>query len=777
MIVYIVFQGKPSLTGTTIVDVIILDRNDNPPVFSGLFSVAVAEDIPLNSLILTLTSNDLDTAVNSAVNYHFLSGLDAHLLSLDPLSGEITNNKNMDAENKEWLRPNVQVSDSAFISTTQVTIHLLDVNDCCPKFLEPVFVFDVYESQRVPTFVGQLIATDQDISSPNNDFYFSLRRPSKLFQLDANSGKIFALRPLMFCRTDDDCRINVHILDVTVTDLGMPYLSSHASVNITVIDYYKQAPVFFDALYTSAVPVNVSVGTEILVVQANHHVDIGHSAHISYSVIGGNGTGYFAVDEHCGEMTVNHALTNQRDRMLVVTVKAEDLGHPVQSSEAEVFIYITDSNNHFPRFSEDFIFMAHIREDVPSGFSIITFSATDSDPGLNGEVRFSIDGGNEDSFFTIHPISGLLTVVQQLDYEAKRQHILNVTSRDQGLFSKSVSHLFTLNVVDIDDNLPVFRQRVFDAFVPENVEPGTTILELQAEDVDSGHNAVIRYSLHGEKTLFSVEKYLGFLIVDGILDYEIRHQYTLTAVVYNPHENITDPVIFKNQTAVVMVYVTSVNEYRPQFQEHFFLVDVSENVEIGSTVATLHAIDRDRGVDGTVYYFFVGDSNLRGFALNLTTGDLTVAARADYESLPLVHVTAMVKNWGSVFGNDTDTCVVKVIVRDANDPPVFTQDIYFVDIVEEGASGVHVFTVTAVDDDDLSTGVSHFSYSIAGGNGDHTFAIDPATGTITSTGLHPLDRELISQYNLTILVEDHGEPPMSGWWLSYNIVCIYCTYC
>ena len=62
------------------------------------------------------------------------------------------------------------------------------------------------------------MATDRDISSPNNEFYFSLRRPSTLFQLDAETGRITALRPLTYQRNfDGPAAANTHTLEVRCT--------------------------------------------------------------------------------------------------------------------------------------------------------------------------------------------------------------------------------------------------------------------------------------------------------------------------------------------------------------------------------------------------------------------------------------------------------------------------------------------------------------------------------------------------------------------------------
>jgi hypothetical protein len=92
---------------------------------------------------------------------------------------------------------------------------------------------------------------------------------------------------------------------------------------------------------------------------------------------------------------------------------------------------------------------------------------------------------------------------------------------------------------------------------------------------------------------------------------------------------------------------------------------------MNSTVVTIHASDRDKGVDGVVYYYLVGSSNLQGFALDPLSGSVRVVQRPDYESSPSILLMAIAKNWGSVLGNDTDYCYINITVQ------VRKEDIFF----------------------------------------------------------------------------------------------------
>lgn len=753
-------QGSPRKTATSTVKITIQDQNDNRPVFSGLFSVAVPEDLPLNSVVMTVTSTDRDTPPYANATYQFISDSESVYFAIDPMSGIITNIRTLDAETKERYRPKVSVSDSVFTQQTEVTIRLLDVNDNAPQFGSPLS-FDFREGQPRGTPIGQLLASDLDISSPNKDFYFSLKRPSTLFELDAETGQITALTSMEFGQAEDgQVSMNVYTLEVLVTDLGVPSLSSQTVVTISITDANNHAPIFEQSDYMSAVPENAGVRTSILQVQAHDYLDVGMNAEVKYSTSSGNGSTLFGVDETTGVVFVSQSIQGLRGRYYSLVITATDKGNPPQSSVASVVLSVTDINRYSPVFLNN-SFQFSLLEDVPLGYLVTTFSATDQDSGLNGQVRFSITGGNEAGLFALDSTTGRLTVAGSLDYEKQHAYMLNITAWDLGLLSKSASRIYTVSLLDINDNDPMFNQSVYYAFVPENASPGTIILIVSADDRDSGNNSIVKYALSGDPSAgreFIIDESQGLISTKGNLDYETRDFYSLSVTAYNPAWGNST---MRKSVAQVRVYVTGINEYPPRFVQKSYSVSVSESVAMNTTVLTLLATDQDKGVDGIIYYYLVGASNLQGFALEPLTGALKVVGRPDYESSPVIILTALVKNWGSIAGNDTDTCIISITVKDANDPPVFKEQIYIANIPEDSPKDTSVKTVSAVDND-FQEENRQFSYKIESGNEGRWFSIDPSFGEIKTTGFGQLDRETVPDYRLIVVAIDRGIPPQTG---------------
>lgn len=83
---------------------------------------------------------------------------------------------------------------------------------------------------------------------------------------------------------------------------------------------------------------------------------------------------------------------------------------------------------------------------------------------------------------------GLLFLSAPLDYEKQRFHRLTIRAVDHGLPSLSSTQTLTVEVGDINDQLPVFEQNIYNASVAENRDPGEPVIRVSATDEDSGNN-------------------------------------------------------------------------------------------------------------------------------------------------------------------------------------------------------------------------------------------------------------------------------------------------
>lgn len=110
--------------------------------------------------------------------------------------------------------------------------------------------------------------------------------------------------------------------------------------------------------------------------------------------------------------------------------------------------------------------------------------ASDSDSGVNGEVTYSLEEDDEDETFLLNPVTGVFNVTRALDYERQRYYILTAKAQDGGGQASTVRAYF--NILDVNDNPPVFDTGVYSASVSESLPAGSSIVTVRASDADDG---------------------------------------------------------------------------------------------------------------------------------------------------------------------------------------------------------------------------------------------------------------------------------------------------
>lgn len=753
LIVEAVDQGLPQRTGTTSVLVTILDKNDNPPRFSRLFSVNVTENAEIGTFVIQVTSSDLDSGENANATYSFTEN-PGHKFSIDPISGNVTVTEYLDREQQDEYVLKVAAFDGSWRAETALTITIQDQNDNAPEFEHSYYSFNFLELQSNISLVGQVTANDRDKQGPNSIISYSLQQPSDLFSIDPATGELFSKRTLHYRHSHMiSSPENIYSLIVLAIDNGKPPMYSDCLVNINVVDSNNNAPKFEQKRYLSPVPSAATIGQKIVQVLAEDEFDFGINAEIDYLIVGGNSAGNFTINKNDGWISANKTLTNGPGEAYKLLVRAVDRGVPPQQDETEVTIIVTGENRHSPVFTA-LSYQVIVPENEPIGSAILTVTASDIDDGPNGMVRYSISGGNEREEFIIDPQSGIITIQQSLDYDLIQEYHLNITAQDLGFKPRNAVAMVTVILTDINDHPPVFNQSVYHAYLPENQPINSFVFKAVATDKDSPRNAIIRYSIVNgmNSDMVGISPTTGEITSRVSFDYEEENEFDITIKASNPDSSMSS-------VATVIIHITGVNEFYPTFLQPVFHFDVSESAEIGTTVGMIQATDKDDGTDGKVYYLLVGSSNDKGFSIHCDTGMIRVARNLDRETQSRVVLTVMAKNSGGIRGNDTDEAQVIISIQDGNDPPEFLQHKYEASISEDAAVGTKIIAVKAIDKDVRSQN-NQFSYSIIGGNNNHSFKVDPQTGFIETARI--LDRETVSEYNVMIGAIDTGLPPQTG---------------
>lgn len=370
------------------------------------------------------------------------------------------------------------------------------------------------------------------------------------------------------------------------------------------------------------------------------------------------------------------------------------------------------------------------------------------------QVTYHVTKGNEEAKFKISESDGYISIQQPLDYETTKLYRLTVTARDQGPIPKENSQIFTISVTDVNDYPPTFQQNMYDAFIAENQPIRSFVFQAQAQDLDADLSPV-EYEITGDQqgiAMFGISRQTGEVTTTAVLDYEAVSRYNLQVRAVNPGTALSG-------STTIRVHVMSVNEFAPRFRQAVYTWDVQESATTGTVVGTVNATDQDKGKDGIVEYYLVEDSNLQGFAIDMSTGKVIVVQEIDREATSEIVLKIMAKNAGPIRGLLLDFCEVRIRVGDANDPPRFTQSLYEKSILENSTVSSSVIQVTA-NDKDIDNANSQFYYNIESGNVGGAFTIGQSSGVIRVAGA--LDREVLAVYSMAVTATDSGTPPKTG---------------
>lgn len=239
-------------------------------------------------------------------------------------------------------------------------------------------------------------------------------------------------------------------------------------------------------------------------------------------------------------------------------------------------------------------------------------------------------------------------------------------------------------------------------------------------------------------------------------DFEVLPQFTDVNIYLNGHSNHR----YHHRTDKVLRHRRS--SFDVFFMDSQFTVKISEELPSGTVVTVMELHNNDGPIKSNVEYTMTPMKNrvsARKFNLDPSTGVVTTTVRLDREDMNSHSFTV----YGSVTtsaGVRQDSCTLKIKVDDINDnKPEFEEtNGYEAHIPEHSELGMQVGTVTALDPD-LGDN-SLISYSISN-SVPHTDAFEiNSDGDIFVSGL--IDREVNSQYILTITAKDHGDPPFSS---------------
>uniref|UniRef100_A0A671VQ47 FAT atypical cadherin 3 n=1 Tax=Sparus aurata TaxID=8175 RepID=A0A671VQ47_SPAAU len=721
------------------------------------YSFTIPEDTPVGTALGSVYMGPGQTAFFSVVGGETFDSNQGGTFLVERESGLIRLVKPLDYEEVSIFRFKIAATTRRdlieSVSTVDLEVKILDVNDNKPVFETNTYVATVMEGMPAGTRVVQVRALDPDWGSNGQVFVNSLsfdqsinRRSfggpittGSVFAIDSKTGWITTVSQM------DHETCSSYSFEVVASDLGeLQSLSSTTVVTITVSDVNDNPPRFERELYRGAVKESDPLGEVVAVLKTRDQDGTDQNRLVSFYITGGNPRGVFSLAQVQGEwkVYVSGLLDREQQDWYLLNITASD-GLYVARTAVEVTVM--DANDNSPICNQA-VYSASFPEDIPTNKGILTVGATDADSGSSAEIQYSLFGiGVEDFYMDAN--TGELRTATAMDREMTPTYKLIAQATDGGgLFCRSD---ISLKVLDVNDNAPSFSSTHYLASVYENAAPKALLTRLQASDPDEGLNRTVVYSLADSVGgFFSIDPISGMVILEKSLDRESRDSYRVRV-------RATDQA--GRQGVDLTILVLDVNDNAPVFQRRDYAVTVPEDVAVGTEVLRVLATSVDIGPNAEITYRIRSGNELRKFSIDRNLGSISVADDLDFEVCKDYYLT--VEAWDSGNPPLSTATMVTIELMDVNDnAPAFSQDIYNVLVSEDASIGQSITRVSAEDLDSQVNG--RITYSILKGDRSNQFWIDPVTGLLKVN--KRLDRELVSRYSLSVQAFDSGSPAMSS---------------
>ncbi|PNF39070.1 hypothetical protein B7P43_G04343 [Cryptotermes secundus] len=766
IIVHAVDSGVPIReTATATVAVQIMDVNNKPPVFptndASAFVRYISERVPVGEPVLTVTATDPDSdanleysivepiraadrtgvALKSTIPYNY-----KETFKINSTTGEVSVAKPLDHQAAAVIIITVQATDLNAVehieeqsAKAEVTVYIQAYSDNNPVFLmstwtptNPVIKVAVVEEQPVGTTLltltakdplkGKLITQFEEVKSARlqdaEDFvrvdqsgiiilnkrldYESLQQKSLSFQVRAVS--------------DDKSR------------------TTEATVVIQVEDINDNSPQFSQENYKTRVFESAKYPESILTVRAND-LDMddnktGYGA-VRYT-LSGESAALFVIDPVSGVIQIAPGVTLDREKQPVVrfTAVASDTpqgGSEQRKSSAVVSVDVLDVNDNAPAFTKH-IYSAVVPENVAVGADVITVTAVDPDDGAGGEVTYDLSNEGEASgLFAVNHTTGHITTQRALTGKGRTEpYHLMVRAQDGGNPSLSTDVPLSIFIGDVftNDGVPLFIRPTLNevAKVSENSSIGSPVFQVMATDPDDPNtpNGRVSYKFLDDgldASAFNIDGKSGLISTRQLLDREQKENYTLIIVI---QDNGEPP---QQASRVLQVQVLDIDDHKPLFirglDDEPQIMTVNEEMNVGSKVGNVTAVDEDIGENGMIDYLITYGNEDGLFSINRTSdnkGMITVAKRVDRETASehLLTVKCFKKSAKphslrkQYNRQDPSERQVKIVVLDIDDNKlVFTKDNITIGVRLNVPVDTSLLTLEAVDIDSDSQPITY----------------------------------------------------------------------
>ncbi|XP_029369023.1 protocadherin gamma-C5-like [Echeneis naucrates] len=558
----------------------------------------------------------------------------------------------------------------------RVEIEIQDTNDNSPSFLTKEKVLKIAELVNPGARFPLESAEDPDVGTNSvRSYLISKNDHFKLTVKNHKDGR--KIPELILERPLDREKQAVHNLILTAVDGGDPVRSGTSDITVIVLDNNDNAPQFERQVYEANVSEKATPGTEILQVKATD-ADEGLNGEIEYFFAEQTTDlilSLFGIEPSTGTIVVKEILDHETNALHRFDIIARDKGNPKMDGHCSVEIKVVDMNDNVPEIIVKSL-TTPVPEDSAIGTVIALISAKDPDSGENGKVTLTVSSKYP---FKLNPsVSNHYSLVTSgpLDREKTGQYNVRISATDSGKPALSSEKIIVVELLDVNDNPPVFSQPSYVVYVKENYPPGKILCSVSASDSDSGENAKVSYSILDSKVQdVSVSSYVYMNSDNGSIysmhsfDYEKLKVFQILVQA----KDQGSPCLSSNAT--VHVFILDQNDNAPAviYPSSAALGSLSHqrmprSAKAGHLVTKVTAVDADSGHNAWISYRLAEATDSSLFTVNLYTGEVRTKRAVSEQDDSSQRLLIEIKDDGEPVQSSTVT--VSIMVEDGLHEPI-----------------------------------------------------------------------------------------------------------